>query len=196
MATSFFWKIFGVYGDVTQFVLGTYLIYKLFSFAWATLRRCLFPDPEMPPALARFCGGIMPLTTRFMFDLCHPDGRRRQQRGRYDLAIERRKYDAVRTEESSQPENPILRNAPRADSPSAPPDYVNLQESGLYPTLRRFVTFRGPRVNRLPSNTGHEDQRDAAPMEGGSVAPALETEERAGDERRERAGKDDVSSTI
>ena len=120
----------------------------------------------------------MPLTTRFLVDFFHPQGQRQQRRRKQDARAPGRAYaeDTVDDPLMPAPPAPIIRDNQRRSprrSPrgSSPPSYYSFEDQGIYPTLRRMVTFRGPHRN----NPVRRGPRDADLAEGGSVAPGPST---------------------
>jgi hypothetical protein len=158
MASSLFWKAFGVYEEIATLIVGTYLLYRLLSWFWATAYRCLFPAKEfeeMNP-WGRRLAGLMPNAASCLYDLYHPGGRRRQAMAR------RQAQQAADHNAGDVAMDPLV---PPEDQ-QASPSYVSFEDNGLYPALRRLVTFRGPRRRA----TVTQDHRDGDPPEGGNVA--------------------------
>ena len=178
MATGWFWTIFGLYGNITQFLVGTYILFQIAAFAWKVAMACVFPDPNLPKGAARCCGGIMPGTLRCLVDYFHPTGRRYQERrGRKEgseMEERGRPYAHDTVDDPlmpAPPPAPIVRGAQRPygeGDASAPPSYHSFSDQGVYPTLRRMVNMRSPR-RRTPIR---RSQRAADLTEGGSVAAA------------------------
>jgi hypothetical protein len=139
-------------------IVGTYLLYRLLSWFWATAYRCLFPAKEfeeMNP-WGRRLAGLMPNAASCLYDLYHPGGRRRQAMAR------RQAQQAADHNAGDVAMDPLV---PPEDQ-QASPSYVSFEDNGLYPALRRLVTFRGPRRRA----TVTQDHRDGDPPEGGNVA--------------------------
>jgi hypothetical protein len=136
MASSLFWKAFGVYEEVATFIVGTYLLYRLLSWLWATARRCLFPDEKLKEVgpWGQRLAGLMPNAASCLYDFYHPGGRRRQAMNRQG-AQQPAGHDA-----GDVAMDPLV--PPEAQQ--AAPSYVSFDDGGLYPALAGSSHSGGP----------------------------------------------------
>jgi hypothetical protein len=126
LATSAIGQVFGVYGQLTQFVLGTYLIWQTVCWLWGVIQRCFFPDPDLPPCLGRLCGGCLPETTRTGYRVYTRRKERRQRAEKVD-----RDSGSYRGEVQ-----------PGEDEPLAPPEPMG---DLMYPNIHRALQSATPR---------------------------------------------------
>jgi hypothetical protein len=141
MAHSALGKIFGVYSDLTQLIVGTYLLWQIFSWVWGVGRRCCFPDQDLPPLLGRLCGSFLPNTTRTGYQAYQRRAERSRRRTEQRVTIEERR---VAPDEEKAPLAP----------PPPPPHEVR----AVYPQLQRALSAAVPRRHVRSSSFTTFDQ--------------------------------------